>query len=229
MLRRLLLVGLLAMILGPAVAEVSRYPLVSMEREAFENAVWDYGRAKIGHETVVGTIQGLGGSADAVMTYNLKGKFEYFEARVGFVEGTPSGRAAVFEVWADGVLLYNTQSLTSGQEPELIRVPVAKRQLMQLRIRPDKYEGTHGAAWGEPMLINGAGPDFMQGLTINNYGRITRLSSAGKTRDVEVTIPLTPGEHEYTVKVKYDEKAGRVDIETVPAGGGSMPQTVPFK
>jgi hypothetical protein len=200
-----------------------------MERESFENAVWDYNRAKIGKETVVGSIQGLGGSSDAVMTYKLGGKWEYFEARCGYIEGTPSGRSGVFEVWADGVCLFNTESIKSGDDPVLIRVPVAKRELMQLRIRPDKYEGTHGAAFGEPMLYNGVGPDFMNTLTINNNGKINRLTSGAKARDVQVTVPLQPGSYEYTVRVKYDEKAGRVDIETVPAGGTveEMPQVVP--
>lgn len=213
-----------------AFAAPERFPVVNMEREAFENAVWDYNRAKIGKETVVGSIQGLGGSSDAVMTYKLGKHFEYFEARCGYIEGTPSGRSAVFEVWADGVLLYNTDSIKSGEDPVLIRVPVAKRELMQLRIRPDKYEGTHGAAFGEPMLYNGVGPDFMNTLTINNNGRITRATTAAQMREVEVSIPLQPGVHEYTVRVKYDEKEKRVDIETVKAGAGDLdttPQVVP--
>lgn len=212
--------------LEPAFAEPQRFPVVSMPREAFENAVWDYNRAKMGKESVVGTIQGLGGSADAVMTYDLKGKYEYFESKVGYIQGTPSGRSAFFEVWADGVLLYATEMISSGQEPDIIRIPVAKRQIMQLRIRPDRYEGTHGAAFGEPMLYNGVGPDFMNTLTINNNGKINKVTNGSKLRNVEVSVPLEPGEHEYTVRVKYDEKAGRVDIETVDAGGTPL-ETVP--
>lgn len=222
MLRTFLAFALVNLIFVSALAEPQRFPVVSMPREAFENAVWDYNRAKMGKESVVGTIQGLGGSADAVMTYDLKGKYEYFESRVGYIDGTPSGRAAVFEVWADGVLLYATEMIRSGSEPDIIRIPVAKRQIMQLRIRPDRYEGTHGAAFGEPMLYNGVGPDFMNTLLINNNGKISKVTNGGKLRNVEVTVPLVPGEREYTVKVKYNEKEGRVDIETVNSGGAPV-------
>lgn len=203
---------------GASGAEVSKTPVVHMPREAFENAVWDYNRVKMGKgdESVAGSIQGLGGAQDSVMTYKLDGKFDAFEARVGYITGTPEGRAAVFEVWADGSCLYTSDTIRSGESPELVRVPVSKMQLLQLRIRPDRYEGTHGAAWGEPYLYTGVGPDFLNTMVINNNGKIQRLTTGSRLNKVDVTVPLKPGNHEYTVKVQYDEKANRVDIETVP-------------
>lgn len=225
--RQILIVAVFLLLLGGVRAEVRKVPVVALPRETFENMIWYNDRAKMGDEYVQGSVQGLGGASDAMILYKLGGDYQFFEARVGYVQGTPGNHSAVFEVWADGVLLYNTPSVKVGDPPLLIRVPVAKREMMQLRIRPDQYEGTHGAAFGEPLLYNGVGPDFMNTLTINNNGRITRQSTPARVQDVDVTVPLMPGKHEYTITVDYDEKAGQVDIVTTRAGGEPMPPTTP--
>ncbi|MEW6281756.1 MAG: NPCBM/NEW2 domain-containing protein [Candidatus Eremiobacterota bacterium] len=209
-------------------AETQAVPLVTFPREGFENTVWLYDRVKMGNEFVQGTLQGLGGATDSVIIYKLDKKYEVFEAVVGYIETAPDGKSSVFEVWADGVQLYATESIRSEEQPDLIRVPIKGAQFMQLRIRPDRYDGTHGAAWGQPMLYSGVGPDFVGTLLINRDGKKDRVvaSKRKSMKEIDVMVPLKPGAHEYTIKVNYDQKAGTVDIQTLPREGVVQPVEV---
>lgn len=220
--RRVLLLAATAVTLTalPSIADPQAVPLLSFKREYFENSLWTIDRARMtGGQEVQGHILGLGGSNDALIVYRTEGRFDMFEAVVGYLETAPDNRSAIFEVWADGQMLQRVGPLLSQEPPENIRVPIKGAQLLQLRIHPQNYDASHGAAWGEPKLWTGVEGNFPGTVLMNVNGRpmqqMPTKPGSGK-EEIAVPMPLKPGATEYRVKMLYDEKTGKLEVKTEP-------------
>ncbi|MBV8780522.1 MAG: NPCBM/NEW2 domain-containing protein [Phycisphaerae bacterium] len=85
--------------------------------------------------TLNGTVyaKGIGTHAASTITYNLAGKYSYFVSDVG-IDAEEDGRGngyVDFQVWGDGVLLFDSNVLTNDQVAH-INVSVAGVQNLQL-------------------------------------------------------------------------------------------------
>lgn len=205
---------------APVLADPQAFPLLAFKREYFENSLWTVDRARMtGGQEVQGHIEGLGGANDALIVYKADGKFDMFEAVVGYLETAPDNRSAVFEVWADGQMLQRVGPLQSQEPPETIRVPIKGAQLLQLRIHPQSYDASHGAAWGEPKLWSGIEGNFPGTVLMNVNGRplqaLPTKPGSGK-EEIAVPMPLKPGVQEYRVRMEYDDRTGQLKVVTAP-------------
>lgn len=217
LLRRLLfLCASLAIVALPAWAEPTVYDLLQMKRHYFANCLWSVEHGRMGGHEISGCLQGLGGQADSVMVYNLDGKFEMLDTLVGYLDSAPDNRSAVFEAWADGELLQKMGPLSSDQPPERMRVPLTGRRVLTMRIVPQRYDSTHGAAWGDPKLWTGLEGKIPGALLMNVDGQsMEGLPTVRNGKDaITIPVPLQPGVREYRVRVDYDEANGRVQVQT---------------
>lgn len=220
--RRLLLsCALLALLAVPVLGNPQTFELVQMRRHYFTNTDWSTDHARMGGQEILGSLVGLGGANDSTIVYDLNAKFDMLETLVGYLDSAPANRSAVFEVWADGTLLQKMGPLISGGPPELLRVPLKGRKMLTLRIVPQRYDSTHGAAWGSPRLWANLGDQMPSGLLMTVDGRSMQTVPNNYKGQQEVTIPvpLRPGSREYRVRTEYEPASGRVRIQTeeIPA------------
>lgn len=203
------------------VAASKSVPLLALwkARAGHENTLWMESRTKIGKESVVGYIQGTGGGDEALMGYQFEEDWDMLTAVIGFKKGTPRGREAEFHVEAGGKVLFSSGLMESGGPSQKIRVPIRGHRRILLRIASERYNGTAGAAWGEPMLFSGLSEEEMKNdwnLSVNN--RKTPLPGASAPPEVLVPFDVPLGEEtEYTVKIRRDEETRTVIVEKVKA------------
>lgn len=213
----------LAILALPVLAEPQGVDLVLMRRHYVTNGDWSTEHQRMAGQEIMGCLVGHGGASDSTMVYELNGKFDMLESLVGYLDSAPDNRSAVFEVWADGVLVQKIGPLSSGQPPELMRAPLKGRKMLTLRIVPERYDSTHGAAWGNPKLWANLGDQLPGGLLMNVDGHsMQTVSSKVEGREqVSVPLPLQPGVHEYRVRMEYNPSLGKVQVQTSegPASG----------
>ncbi len=66
------------------------------------------------------------------LTYDLQGRYDLFEAIIGIEDrGVPKAHA-VFRVFADDKLLFESEPFTLAKEPALLRIPIPKVQRLTL-------------------------------------------------------------------------------------------------
>lgn len=222
MARKTLLLLALCLLTAGAAAEIKAAPMLALRDNwaGFENMIWMTQRAKIGGQSVSGYVQGVGGADDALWGFRLDKRWDMLEALIGYLDTTPEGRSCVFEVAADGEIVYESEPIAAGEPAQRIRVPLRGKSRLTLRISGDKYNETAGAAFGEPVLMTGMKEsDLATPLSVDIDGQRTQLLQPGGVapRSLNVPIPLHPGLREYRVQVRYDEANHKVQIETAPA------------
>ncbi len=196
-------------------------PLVAAQRKGFTNCMWSREQSTMGTTPVNYNIMGLGGEHESSMAYEIKGKYTVLETLIGYSASVPDGRSAIFEIMCDGKPVERFGPISSGSEPETVRVPIKNCQILTLRILPQGYNSTHGAMWGEPKLwYNCDETDFEGTLIVNVNGRSVQAvpNTTPKGKEIELPVPILPGMHEFKVVTNYDEKAGRLDVTTVDMG-----------
>lgn len=212
----IVLLSLLALTLTAA-AKVTAVPLLALPlaRDGFKNMLWMEERTKLGGESVATYIQGTGGSDDAIMGLKFDQKWDMFTATVGFKSTTPAGKTAEFFVEAGGQILYSSGPIESRGEAHVIKVPIRGYERITLRISPDRYNGTAGAAFGQPTLLHGLSEADMQvDWSVKVDGRKAPLPGNGAPREVLVPVKVpASGEKTYQVKVTRDEAGRTVIVE----------------
>jgi hypothetical protein len=90
----------------------------------------------------------------AAVKYRLHGQAAVFEAAVAIDDGGNQIRnPAVFEVFGDGKLLWQSAPLASPRQPQECRAEVTGVDVLELRVRAGgSYWGLH-AVWVEPRLL----------------------------------------------------------------------------
>lgn len=212
---------LLLLTLATAVlAEVRSVPLLALwkARSGYENVLWMDQRVKLGKDSVVGYIQGTGGADDALMGLTFEEDWDMLVTTIGYKQTTPEGRKAEFFVEAGGEVLFSSGLMESKGGSQEIRVPIRGHERILLRISSDQYNGTAGAAWGEPTLFHGLSDEEMKNdwsISINN--RKTQLSGSNAPSDVAVPFSVPLGEEvEYTVKIRRDSESRTIFVEKTP-------------
>lgn len=217
--------ALAATLAAPALAEPRCVDLTLMPRHYFTNCDWSSDLSRMNGQETMASIVGLGGSPDSTMVYSLEGKYDMLETLVGYLDTAPDNRSAVFEVWADGVCLQKMGPLSSNDPPEKMRVPLKGRKTMTLRIVPQTYDSTHGAAFGDPKLWAELGNFVPGGVLMNVNGRTSQAvpNKVNGQEEVAIPVPLQPGAREYRVRVEYDPGMGKVRVETTEAPTSEAP------
>jgi glucose/arabinose dehydrogenase len=100
--------------------------------------------------------KGLGVHAASEITYSLGGAYNRFFAYVGLDDEVASNGSAIFQVWADGVQLFNSGVMTGASPTQLANVDLTSRQTLRLVVTG----GTDGvtldhADWADAQLVVG--------------------------------------------------------------------------
>lgn len=97
--------------------------------------------------------EGLGAHAASLLLYALDGRYTRFTADVGVDDEVGTSGSVTFEVWADGVLLFDIGTLTGADARRSVSVDVTGRQELQLSVT-DAADGTvyDHADWANPRL-----------------------------------------------------------------------------
>lgn len=210
------------LLITAAWAKVEVVPLLASWkwRQGSENTIWMEQRAKIGSKPVNGYIQGTGGADDALMGFQMDDGWDLLEVTVGYLATTPEGRSAEFSVESDGDTLYTIGPIESKAEGSRIRVPLKGRKRLLLRISPERYNGTAGAAWGAPTLYRGLPASELEATwNLKVDGSSSPLSGSGAPNKVMVPIPVPNAdqvEATYIYKIKRDSGTQTVIVEREP-------------
>ncbi len=88
------------------------------------------------------------------VVYNLQKRFARFRAKVGVEDGLPQEFAAVFEVRADGNVLYESKPKRSGDVPDNLELDVTGVLQLELIVRGrDQYHTRDlSVVWGDPVV-----------------------------------------------------------------------------
>ncbi|RSM93668.1 hypothetical protein DMB42_52365 [Nonomuraea sp. WAC 01424] len=119
-------------------------------------------RSVDGHPiTLNGTVyaKGLGTHANSTITYTLNGGYSRFQSHVGVDDEISAGATVKFEVWGDGVKLWESPSaLTATSAAQSIDVGVAGVKSLVLKVT-DAGDGINSdhADWADAKLIGSGG------------------------------------------------------------------------
>jgi len=100
--------------------------------------------------------KGLGVHAVSDVRVNLAGNYSDFIADVGIDDEMGSGGTVVFQVWADGVKLYDSGLMTGSSPTKQVNVGVAGKKELKLVVANggDNVHGDH-ADWADARLVVG--------------------------------------------------------------------------
>ncbi|WP_088888904.1 NPCBM/NEW2 domain-containing protein [Leptolyngbya ohadii] len=103
--------------------------------------------------------KGLGTHADSVVTYNLAGQYTRFRSDIGVDDYVGANGSVVFQVWADGVQLFNSGVMTGSSTTQTVDVDVSGRQTLELIVTTagDGSNFDH-ANWANARLLGGPTP-----------------------------------------------------------------------
>jgi hypothetical protein len=101
--------------------------------------------------------KGLGVHADSDLSYQLGGNYATFVSDIGIDDETGRKGSVVFQVWADGVKLYDSGLITRSSETKSISVGITGKQVLRLVVTNggDDINDDH-ADWAGARLISAA-------------------------------------------------------------------------
>jgi glucose/arabinose dehydrogenase len=118
-----------------------------------ENAAGDGRRLTLNRVTYN---KGLGVHADSNITYNLGGAYNSFFAYIGVDDEVNSLGTVVFQIWADGVQLFDSGVMTGDSPTRLANVDVTGRQTLRLVVTGSTDGGSYDHAnWADAQLVVG--------------------------------------------------------------------------
>lgn len=102
----------------------------------------------------VGYGKGLGVHANSDVQYQLGGSFERFIADMGVDDETGGGGSVSFQVYGDGVLLFNSGTMTGSSASQKVDVSVVGVQVLRLVVdNAGDGDGLDHANWANARLI----------------------------------------------------------------------------
>ncbi|WP_152396611.1 NPCBM/NEW2 domain-containing protein [Paenibacillus guangzhouensis] len=107
--------------------------------------------------TIDGTTydKGLGTHADSAITYYIGGKFAKFIADVGIDDEVGDNGSVVFQVWADGIKVYDSGELTGSSPVQHIDVDITGAKILKLVVTKGVNNNYDHADWaGAKILVN---------------------------------------------------------------------------
>lgn len=130
--------------------------------------------------------RGLGSHANAEIKYALGGKYSYFIATVGVDDEVDSNGSVDYQIWADGIKLFDSGTVTGASPAQTINVNVTGKQELQL-IATDAGDNNwfDHADWADarllslPPQVTIASPS--NGARVNLYTTISASASGSKS------------------------------------------------
>ncbi|MPY67627.1 hypothetical protein F8S09_13190 [Deinococcus sp. SDU3-2] len=100
---------------------------------------------------------GLGVHADSSLTFNLPAQCGRFMTSIGIDDEVGAAGSVVFEVYADGRLLYRSGRLTGSMAPKNINLNVVGVRELRLMAHKSDNDVSDHANWANPVLTQCAG------------------------------------------------------------------------
>ena len=100
--------------------------------------------------------KGLGAHAPSDIVYQLNGQYDRFKSDVGIDDETCASGSVIFEVWADGVMIYQSPLLT--QADDAVSIDLNIQGVNELRLIVDKAANNYWcdhADWADARLESG--------------------------------------------------------------------------
>ncbi|QLG11989.1 NPCBM/NEW2 domain-containing protein [Deinococcus sp. D7000] len=98
---------------------------------------------------------GFGVHANSTMTFAIGGKCSTFISDVGIDDEVGNKGSVVFQVYADGVKLFDSGKMTGADAAKSIKVNIAGRKEVKLVVTDAGDKNTHDHAdWGNPTLVD---------------------------------------------------------------------------
>ena len=101
--------------------------------------------------------KGLGTYANSSITYNLSGQYATFLANIGVDDEVGSAGSVIFRVWADGVKIYDSGSMTGSSTTKSLNLSVAGRNQLRLEVNKNGNNKSDSADWAGARLTPAAG------------------------------------------------------------------------
>ena len=101
--------------------------------------------------------KGVGVHANSQITYNLGGAYDSFFAYVGVDDEVDAKGSVVFQILADGVLLFDSGIMTGDSNTKLANVDVTGKQTLSLVVNDGgNGDGYDHSDWADAQLVVGA-------------------------------------------------------------------------
>jgi hypothetical protein len=128
--------------------------------------------------------KGLGTHANSVVTYNLGGQYTSFISDIGIDDEVGSGGSVVFQVWADGVKLFDSGIMTHDSATQHVSVNVTGKSQLQLVVNVGTTSTNDHADWAGAQLSTTVGTYVSDlpfvGTPVNGWGPVERDMSNGE-------------------------------------------------
>jgi hypothetical protein len=159
---------------------INGYGTAELDRSNGQNATGDGGVITLNGVTYN---KGLGVHAASEITYTLGGTYSTFTSDVGVDDEVGSNGSVTFEVWADGVRLFDSGLMTGSSPTQSVSVNVAGRQELKLVVTTggDNFYYDHAdwagaylstqAAQAKPSPKRAAAPTILFADDFNDTGR----------------------------------------------------------
>ncbi len=137
----------------PWVSSTNGWGLIERDKSNGEQAANDGATLSLGG---VSYTKGLGVHANSQITYNLGGTYNSFFAYVGVDDEVGANGSVVFQILADGVLLFDSGVMTGDSVTQLANVNVLGRQTLTLVVSDGgNGNGYDHADWANAQLVVG--------------------------------------------------------------------------
>jgi glucose/arabinose dehydrogenase len=160
--------------------------------------------------------KGIGCHAPSQITYNLAGRYTRFVSDVGVDDETLGQGSVVFQVWTDGVKVFDSGVVTGTSPVQTVNVNVVGKNQLQLVVtnandgQNDDHSDWAGARLTQP-LVTIAATDSNAAET-GDPGAFTVIRSGNTTSPLTVTYTVSGSA---TTGTDYNALSGSV---TIPAG-----------
>lgn len=98
--------------------------------------------------------KGLGVHANSEITYDLGGQYDRFISDVGVDDEVGTGGSVIFQVWADGVKLFDSGLMAGPSDTKRVDVDVSNKLRLKLVCLTGGDDGTYDhASWADAKLL----------------------------------------------------------------------------
>jgi len=124
--------------------------------------------------------KGLGVHANATTKVGLNKEFDFFESDIG---ASKNKGTVVFEVLADGEIIYKSEIMTTATSPIHIKLPVKNVSVLTLIVNDAGNGYAHdSAAWGNAMLTATKGTDIVGDIENMDIAKFARVVDSNPSR-----------------------------------------------
>jgi hypothetical protein len=93
-------------------------------------------------------------TANATVSYAVPQGFSLFASGVALPKDAPAAARLIFDVYADGRLIFGSPIVAAGEKPQPVRVNLGGARFLTLRAEPARPgSGAAAGAWINPMLL----------------------------------------------------------------------------